>query len=349
MSRCGGWCRTSICSVRSPRRRLTGSGMYGPGRSWRRASRSPEPGQHNNAVPARGARRRDARQNYLACSSAARLAIADLRLAAWFLWMTPLLAALSSLRSATRSCVVVASVSPESAASRNLRISVLSSDLTALLRRRAFSFCLFRLIWDLMFATKEASGVKSMGWGAGRRAHTQWDSLPSPEPNAQTESLQRVGRTDRAGHGTKRTRAGRRMYRKTKPKDQDAEEKDVPGGGLREGRGEPSMPSGMGRWIALDPPLHEDSGAVRTEPHRSRGDPQLLHHRAHRPRQVHARRPHAAVHRRGRGASDACPISRSHGHRARARHHDQEPGRAPAVAGPRPQPHRHPRARRLLL
>ena len=33
-------------------------------------------------------------------SCAARLAMADLRLAAWFLWMTPLLAALSSLRTA---------------------------------------------------------------------------------------------------------------------------------------------------------------------------------------------------------------------------------------------------------
>jgi hypothetical protein len=36
-----------------------------------------------------------------------------------------------------------------------LRIAVLSEDFTALLRSRAFSFVLFRLIWDLMFATKE--------------------------------------------------------------------------------------------------------------------------------------------------------------------------------------------------
>ena len=35
-------------------------------------------------------------------SSAARLAIADLRFAAWFLWMTPLLAALSRLCDAVR-------------------------------------------------------------------------------------------------------------------------------------------------------------------------------------------------------------------------------------------------------
>src|SRR6516225_3518682 len=50
---------------------------------------------------------------------------------------------------------VAASTSPASAASRNLRTLVFSDDLTALLRCRAFSFCLFRLICDLMFATRE--------------------------------------------------------------------------------------------------------------------------------------------------------------------------------------------------
>src|SRR3984957_21143137 len=83
--------------------------------------------------------------------------MADLRLAAWFLWITPLLAALSSLTDAARMASVAASTSPASAASRNLRTEVFSSDLTALLRCRAFSFCLFRLIWDLMFATRNAS------------------------------------------------------------------------------------------------------------------------------------------------------------------------------------------------
>src|SRR5207245_7076956 len=52
---------------------------------------------------------------------------------------------------------VAAATSPSSAVSRNLRTAVLSEDLTALLRRRAFSFCLLRLIWDLMFATRKAS------------------------------------------------------------------------------------------------------------------------------------------------------------------------------------------------
>src|SRR5205823_13482258 len=86
----------------------------------------------------------------LLASSAQRLAMADLRFAAWFLWMTPLLAALSRLSHAARIASVAAAASPASAASRNLRTAVFSDDLTALLRRRAFSFCLLRLIWDLM-------------------------------------------------------------------------------------------------------------------------------------------------------------------------------------------------------
>src|SRR5689334_14765039 len=80
-------------------------------------------------------------------------ASADFLLAAWFLWMTPLLTALSSLREAARAASVAFSTSPASTASRARRIAVFSSDLTALLRCRAFSLVLFRLIWDLMFAT----------------------------------------------------------------------------------------------------------------------------------------------------------------------------------------------------
>ena len=82
--------------------------------------------------------------------------------------------------------------------------------------------------------------------------------------------------------------------------------------------------------------------------------PQLLHHRAHRPRQVDARRPHARHHRRRQRPRHARAVPRPHGHRARARHHHQEPGRAHAV-GPRRQADlraqhdRHPRPRRLHL
>ena len=88
---------------------------------------------------------------------AAFLEIADLRLAAWFLWMTPLETALSSLRAASRPAASATSLSPASAASRNLRTAVFRPVLTALLRSCRFSFCLFRLIWDLMFATTAPS------------------------------------------------------------------------------------------------------------------------------------------------------------------------------------------------
>src|SRR5260370_34493540 len=81
--------------------------------------------------------------------------MADLRFAAWLLWMTPLLEALSSWRHAARSATPVSSMSPDSAAWRNFLMDVFSEDLTALLRSLAFSFCLLRLIWDLMFATRK--------------------------------------------------------------------------------------------------------------------------------------------------------------------------------------------------
>ncbi len=87
--------------------------------------------------------------------------------------------------------------------------------------------------------------------------------------------------------------------------------------------------------------------------HAAGADPQLLHHRPHRPRQVDAGRPDAADHRRGRGARDARPVPRPDGHRARARHHDQVAGRPHAVGGRRhhgrAEHDRHPRARRLHL
>src|SRR5689334_3578713 len=85
--------------------------------------------------------------------------MADFLLAAALAWMTPLLAALSSAREACLSRVPAASLSPAAAASRNLRIEVFSDDFTALLRRRAFSLVLLRLICDLMFATEELASV----------------------------------------------------------------------------------------------------------------------------------------------------------------------------------------------
>ena len=67
-------------------------------------------------------------------SAATCLAIADLRLAAWFAWMTPLLAALSSFLVARASERSAAVLSPAATASRVRRTSVRSSLFTALLR-----------------------------------------------------------------------------------------------------------------------------------------------------------------------------------------------------------------------
>src|SRR3954466_14478458 len=84
-------------------------------------------------------------------SAATCLAMADLRFAAWFWWMTPLLAALSSFLVAVTSVASAALLSPELIASRVRRIAVFSSLLTALLRSCALSLVLLRLICDLMF------------------------------------------------------------------------------------------------------------------------------------------------------------------------------------------------------
>src|SRR3954470_9933179 len=79
--------------------------------------------------------------------------MADLRFAAWFWWMTPLLTALSSFFDAVRRALDAAALSPEAMAVRVARTAVLTSLLTALLRSWAFLFVPMRLICDLMFAT----------------------------------------------------------------------------------------------------------------------------------------------------------------------------------------------------
>src|SRR4051794_20809305 len=113
----------------------------------------------------------------------------DLRFAAWFLWMTPLLAALSSALLAVANAVAAASASPASAAVRNRRTAVFRADLTATLRCRRRSLVLIRLIWDLMFATREprclAGGVLLTVRPGGMRTRT---GLPryqrrEPDPN----------------------------------------------------------------------------------------------------------------------------------------------------------------------
>ena len=213
---------------------------------------------------------------------------------------------LVELAAAARWAAVAFSTSPAATASRALRIAVLSEDLTALLRRRAFSLVLIRLIWDLMFATKEPFQVRQL-----------MRSAPLP-----------LGRTSSA-EGTRHSwpRLPAALGRPPKPG-------AAPAVGPWRLRIDPTraladtrQTSRIRTLRARDP--YQRAGA---EPYRPGADPQLLHHRAHRPRQVDARRPDAPAHRRGRAAADACPVPRPHGHRARARHHDQVPG-GPAALG----------------
>src|SRR3954451_13470511 len=89
--------------------------------------------------------------------------------------MTPLLAALSSCLLAVFISSVAVATSPASAASRNLRMAVFSEDLTDLLRRRACSLVLMRLICDLMLATVARPRSVCQGLAGARQRHTLAD------------------------------------------------------------------------------------------------------------------------------------------------------------------------------
>src|ERR671910_313071 len=82
----------------------------------------------------------------------ARLARLGRWRAAWFLWMTPLVAAESMRLTARRSLASASSAPPSTAATAALA-RVLSSERTALLRSWRTRFWRLRLIWLLMFAT----------------------------------------------------------------------------------------------------------------------------------------------------------------------------------------------------
>ena len=116
-----GWTPRVWCgrSARSPRP-TCGSRAAATTRLWRSprpSSRSARPGQADPKRPTAPPMRDGAvGRGAAAQRAAARLAIADFRLAAWFLWMTPFEAALSSLRAASRASVVACSESPASAA-----------------------------------------------------------------------------------------------------------------------------------------------------------------------------------------------------------------------------------------
>lgn len=74
------------------------------------------------------------------------MASRDFLRAAVRLCSTPLDAALSRERDASRASALVASASPSAAAAWTFLVEVFSAERTALLRSCAFSFCLFRLI-----------------------------------------------------------------------------------------------------------------------------------------------------------------------------------------------------------
>ena len=99
------------------------------------------------------------------------MAIADLRFAAWFLWMTPLEAALSSFLAASgrrRPRRLVAGLGGLA----ELAHGGLQAGLDGLVALVRLSFCLLRLIWDLMFATGGFRVGSGAGYvrGAGARA-----------------------------------------------------------------------------------------------------------------------------------------------------------------------------------
>ncbi len=112
----------------------------------------------------------------------------------------------------------------------------------------------------------------------------------------------------------------------------------------------PHQPAGP---FEPEEPAGNPGGPQHTGSHRSGRDQELLHHRPHRSRQVDAGRPDAAVHRRGGRPPDAGAVPGPDGHRARARHHHQEPGGPASLdqrqRAVRAQPHRHPRPRGLHL
>src|SRR4051794_16910518 len=125
--------------------------------------------KRTTAPPPCGERGRSAgRANRPGCqaaeAAARRLARRDLRRAAAFLWMTPLVAALSMRFMAMRSASAALSA-PASAAATAFLVRVRSSDRTVLLATRRFSFWRLRLIWLLMLATvAQAPLLRSESW-----------------------------------------------------------------------------------------------------------------------------------------------------------------------------------------
>ena len=206
---------------------------------------------------------------------------------------------------------------------------------------------------------RRAQGAGRRAQGAGRRGRAQGAGRRAQGAGRRAQGAGRSGAGRRAqGAGRRAQGAGRRAQ--------------VFGGVVS---GPPFLVGWAGvvrpvrqNWLARPirlsrPPAHQlpikegqRDQRARLDP--SGVDPELLHHRAHRPRQVHAGRPHAADHRGRRRPPDARAVPRPDGHRAGTRHHRQIPGRPHALdralrrrrgPGLRAQHDRHPRPRRLHL
>ena len=189
--------------------------------------------------------------------AAARFISRDLRLAAWFLWMTPLAAALSIRLMASRSASSLSSAPCSMAAMARL-VRVRSSDRTALLRACRLMVWRLRLIWLLMFATDGPCRPGAVGSVGRAGCHATVSGDPT-----------RAGRRAPVPEATEDSSPTARLPPAHRPAPAPA-----PAPGRCDGR-------------TIRGPLGY-AGHPRAP---RRPYPQLLHHQPRRPRQVHPVRP----------------------------------------------------------
>ena len=257
-SRRGGW-RSRLLALadrRDRRRSAAGRRRVVKSTTW-----SPAAGSRRRRDA--GTRRAGARRGGCggrAGERAVRLAIADLRLAAWLAWMTPLLAALSSWRGGVAQSASRPSRVAGVGGLAELADGRLQRRLDRLVAQPRLLVGLVALDLGLDVRHAAASCFRS---GIGRCAASPYGCADARRYQVSTD------------HASRRpNRCARLPARRVRPAWDDA----VPDQPRRPERTVRDQPG------ATDPARH----------------PQLLHHRPHRPRQVDAGRPDAAAHRGGR-------------------------------------------------